>query len=268
MAKEKPSTKLCKYCKTEIPYDAKVCPQCRKRVKGGAMKWIVIAIVVMAIIGIISGGGGKSSSSTNTVTDKTAVTQNVSITQNTSTEIPEETKETSSPEKTGINALLDSLKIGERNAVLSAINYLDFTAFSRDGLIDQLSSEYGSGYTDEEANFAVDFLEEHSLVDWDEQAIRSAQNYLDFTAFSRQGLINQLSSEYGSQFTAEQATKAVDYLEQNNLVDWKEQAVKAAKNYLEIMSFSRSGLIDQLSSPYGSGFTVEEATYAADQLGY
>ena len=31
MKKEKPTTKICKYCKTEIPYGAKVCPQCRKK---------------------------------------------------------------------------------------------------------------------------------------------------------------------------------------------------------------------------------------------
>ena len=34
MKKEKPTTKLCKHCKTEIPYDAKVCPNCRKKQKG------------------------------------------------------------------------------------------------------------------------------------------------------------------------------------------------------------------------------------------
>ena len=31
MSKETPETKLCKYCKSEIPYDAKVCPNCRKK---------------------------------------------------------------------------------------------------------------------------------------------------------------------------------------------------------------------------------------------
>ncbi|MCB1030632.1 MAG: Ltp family lipoprotein [Acidimicrobiales bacterium] len=45
-----------------------------------------------------------------------------------------------------------------------------------------------------------------TLTPSQEQAIRAAQSYLDFTAFSRQGLSDQLSSEYGSQFTVEQAT--------------------------------------------------------------
>lgn len=49
--------------------------------------------------------------------------------------------------------------------------------------------------------------------------------------------------------------------------DWNAEAVECAKNYLEMTSFSRQGLIDQLSSEYGDKFTVEQATYAADQVG-
>jgi RNA polymerase subunit RPABC4/transcription elongation factor Spt4 len=61
MSKEKPATKICKHCKTEIPYDAKVCPQCRKKVKGGKLKWIIIAVVVIIIIAAVAGGGSDSS---------------------------------------------------------------------------------------------------------------------------------------------------------------------------------------------------------------
>lgn len=43
-------------------------------------------------------------------------------------------------------------------------------------------------------------------VDWNEQAAKSAQNYLDFQAFSRQGLIDQLIFEG---FTAKQAEYGV-----------------------------------------------------------
>lgn len=65
-AKEKPKTKICKHCKTEIPYDAKICPQCRKKQKGGILKWILIAIIALAVIGAVAGGGdsdGPSDSS-------------------------------------------------------------------------------------------------------------------------------------------------------------------------------------------------------------
>ena len=76
--------------------------------------------------------------------------------------------------------------------------------FSRQGLIDQLSSQYGSQYAVEDATFAVDSLN----VDWNAQAVKSANSYLKFTGFSCQGLIDQLSSQYGSQYTVEQATYA------------------------------------------------------------
>lgn len=56
MAKQ--GTKLCKYCKTEIPAGAKICPNCKKK-QGGALKWVVIVIVVLVIISAAAGGGDK-----------------------------------------------------------------------------------------------------------------------------------------------------------------------------------------------------------------
>lgn len=96
-----------------------------------------------------------------------------------------------------------------------------------------------------------------------ENALEAAENYLSFTAFSRLGLIDQLSSDYGDGYDVEDATWAVNQLE----VDWKEQAFLAAKNYLSFTSFSRQGLIEQLSSSYGDQYTVEEATYAVNKIG-
>lgn len=63
MAKyEKQKTKLCKHCQTEIPYAAKVCPNCRKKVKGGKLKWILIAILALLIF---SASGGEKSDAGN-----------------------------------------------------------------------------------------------------------------------------------------------------------------------------------------------------------
>jgi hypothetical protein len=94
-----------------------------------------------------------------------------------------------------------------------------------------------------------------------EQARSSAQNYLSFTAFSRSGLIRQLSSSAGDGYPKDVATQAVDSLD----VDWKEQAVKSAENYLSFTSFSCSGLKQQLSSSAGEGFTKEQAAYGASR---
>ncbi|WP_409437409.1 Ltp family lipoprotein [Mycobacterium sp. SMC-14] len=88
-------------------------------------------------------------------------------------------------------------------------------------------------------------------------AVSKAREYLEVSAFSRQGLIEQL--EY-SQFSTDDATSAVDSLN----IDWNEQAAKKAKEYLEVSSFSRGGLIEQLE--YG-GFTPEQAEYGVATTG-
>ena len=152
-----------------------------------------------------------------------------------------------------------NLTPSQQNAVRSAQSYLDFSGFSRQGLIDQLSSEYADQFPVEDATIAVDSLN----VDWLAEALESARSSLDLTGFSRQGLIDQLSSEFGSQFTIEQAVFAAD----NSNADWNAEAVESAQSYLEVSGFSCQGLIDQLSSPYGSQFTVEQATYGASQVG-
>ena len=84
---------------------------------------------------------------------------------------------------------------GERNALSSARQYLDYMAFSYKGLIDQLEYE---GYSTEEATYAAD----NCGADWNEQAVKSAKQYLDYMSFSRSGLIEQLEYEG---FTHEQA---------------------------------------------------------------
>lgn len=90
-----------------------------------------------------------------------------------------------------------------------------------------------------------------------QQAIRSAQEYLDVLHFSRIGLIEQLEYE---KFSTADAIFAVDSLR----VDWNAQAAGSARDYLEVMSFSRDGLIDQLLY---EGFTLEQAIYGVNSVG-
>ena len=85
------------------------------------------------------------------------------------------------------------------NEIDAAEGYLDYSAFSRSGLIEQLEYE---GYPTPRATFAVD----HVRVNWFHQAARSASAYLDYTSFSRSGLIEQLEYEG---FTPKQAAHGV-----------------------------------------------------------
>lgn len=95
--------------------------------------------------------------------------------------------------------------VSQQNAYRSATSYLGLKGFSRAGLIEQLTSEYGEEFPPADAEFAVARLESEGGVDWNAEAAESAKSYLELTSFSRQGLIEQLTSEYGDQFTLEQA---------------------------------------------------------------
>jgi SOS response regulatory protein OraA/RecX len=90
-----------------------------------------------------------------------------------------------------------------------------------------------------------------------ENAREKAQSYLDYKAFSRTGLIDQLKYEG---FSKKDATYAVNAIRPN----WNQQAVKAAKAYLDYSSFSRQGLIDQLVY---EGFTMKQAIYGVRKTG-
>jgi hypothetical protein len=90
-------------------------------------------------------------------------------------------------------------------------------------------------------------------------AVRSAKQYLSMAGFSRSGLIHQLSSDAGEGFDVSDATIAVDSMN----IDWNQEAVKSAKQYLNMMGFSCKGLIKQLSSSAGEKYTVDQATYGA-----
>ncbi len=51
-----------------------------------------------------------------------------------------------------------------------------------------------------------------------------------------------------------------------NLTGPQKNAVRSAKSYLSFKGFSRAGLIEQLSSPYGDGYNVADATAAVNSL--
>ena len=62
MKKEKPETKTCKHCKTEIPYGAKVCPQCRKKQTMGCLPKVLITLLVLVVLGALAGGSDETTS--------------------------------------------------------------------------------------------------------------------------------------------------------------------------------------------------------------
>lgn len=76
MGKEKPTTKICKHCKTEIPYGAKICPQCRKKQGPGGCLTAIIIVVVIGLIGSCFGGGKSKEGVSSNATATTAKINN------------------------------------------------------------------------------------------------------------------------------------------------------------------------------------------------
>lgn len=95
------------------------------------------------------------------------------------------------------------------NALISGQNYIDLMSFSKDGLYEQLTSEYGDGFPKDAAEYAVDNVK----VDWNKEALESAETYYYDMHMSKNDVYEQLISEYGEGFTKEQAQYAIDHLE-------------------------------------------------------
>jgi hypothetical protein len=156
---------------------------------------IIGAFVLLGIAGAVGGDGTEAAGqSTESAAAEAPAAEEPAV------EEPEAAAQEPAPAPEPVEPEAPAETVAQANAVRSAEDYLSFTAFSRNGLIDQLEFE---GYSTADATYAVDSLG----VDWNEQAAQSAQDYLDFTSFSRQGLIEQLEFEG---FTYEQAVYGVN----------------------------------------------------------
>lgn len=93
-------------------------------------------------------------------------------------------------------------------------------------------------------------------------ALKKAKSYSDSMHMSKQGIYDQLTSEYGEKFSAEAGQYAVD----NLVADYNYNALQKAKTYQSTMSMSPDAIWDQLTSEFGEKFTPEEADYAISNL--
>lgn len=93
-------------------------------------------------------------------------------------------------------------------------------------------------------------------------ALHKAQSYSDNMHMSKQGIYDQLTSDYGEQFKPEAAQYAIDHVKAN----WNKNALKKAKSYQKNMDMSPEAIRDQLTSSSGEQFTQEEANYAVNHL--
>ena len=93
-------------------------------------------------------------------------------------------------------------------------------------------------------------------------ALNQAKSYTSTMKMSKQGVYDQLISEYGGKFSEDAAKYATD----NIKVDYNANALSQAKTYQEQLNQSPNAIRDQLVSEYGAKFTDAEADYAMAHL--
>lgn len=113
-----------------------------------------------------------------------------------------ETKTTPTPTPTPTPAPTSGATVSQKNALAKAKSYLNYTAFSHDGLVAQL--EYDQ-FSHADAVYGAD----NSGANWNEQAAKKAKAYMEYSAFSRGSLIDQLKYDQFTQTQAEYGANAV-----------------------------------------------------------
>lgn len=95
-----------------------------------------------------------------------------------------------------------------------------------------------------------------------QSALSKANDYSNVMYMSKAAIYDQLTSEYGENFSPEAAQYAIE----NIVADWNSNALEKAKNYSDTMYMSKAAIYDQLISDYGEKFTPEESQYAIENL--
>lgn len=231
----------CKTCGNSIATSATICPHCGAKNKKPIYKrvwfWGLIILVGIAVF------------PTDTPDSSNAAPTQPTMDQPAPAHSLAEDDKSSSNEDTK-NNIPGTWTTAQKNVMASAKSHLNYTAFSYEGLIDQLEFEK---YSHEDAVWAAD----NCNADWNEEALEGAMRYIDYKGFSYDGLISQLEFE---KFTTEQATYGAD----NCGADWNAEAVESAMSYIDHSGFSYNGLVDQLEF---EGFTSDQATYGTDNCG-
>jgi pyruvate/2-oxoglutarate dehydrogenase complex dihydrolipoamide acyltransferase (E2) component len=154
------------------------------------------AVIVGAIVAGVASGGGNSPPAAHTTAAPSVTTSAPA----TATAAPAPKTSAPAPRHTS------TVTVSEQQALESAQSYLAMgTGFSRLGLIRQLDSPDGEGFSKADATWGVD----HAGADWNAQAVETAKGYMQMGGFSRASLIGQLTSD-SEQFTYAQAEYAAN----------------------------------------------------------
>ncbi|EQC83711.1 hypothetical protein EFL48_10970 [Lactococcus cremoris] len=171
---------------------------------------ILIVGFLLFIIGVAipsNSDAKESKKSTTSVSTTETKKEETKVTSQSSTKKPKPSSKVLIAQEKAIDGLTGNSLAQTK----TAISYLYTGHMSKQGLYDQLTSEYGSQMTVDEANNAINRID--PLVNWNNLAILSAKSYRETGNLTGQALIDQLTSEYGSRFTPEQAQYGVLHID-------------------------------------------------------
>lgn len=176
--------------------------------KGKVQKGIVV-ISVFFIIGIIANLGNTDADKTAKPNTKTEETNSNKEDKKEEVAPPKTDTPTAPKEEIPVTPKVETpvaptITMGQKNALSKAHDYLNYSAFSYSGLIEQLEYEK---FSKEDATYAVD----NCGADWNKQAEKKAQDYINYSSFSRGSLIDQLVYEGFTQAQAEHGATAIGY---------------------------------------------------------
>ncbi len=216
--------------------------------------WVIIAVVA---IGIVGGSTGGDETSTDDDTGS-SITQSGDETNNTTDNKTDSNKVTVADFSTMSKADIENWATTNNVTVEFSEDYSDSVASG--SVISQ--NKKANETVKEGATIKVVISKGKKPSIEYQNALKKAESYSKLMHMSKQKIYDQLTSEYGEKFTAEEAQYAIDNLN----ADYKANALAKAKTYQQAMSMSKSAIYDQLVSEYGEQFTAEEAQYAIDHL--
>lgn len=200
----------CKKCGAPLDDDALFCSSCGQKVQEStqtiaknvgqtnkkAPRWIgIVLCAVLAIV--VLGSLGES-------TSKTSGYNSASVKSSYSS-----SKSNYSTYSGSVTTPSADVSTEYQNALTKGLSYAKNLHMSKKGVYDQLTSSYGEGFSADAAQYAIDNM---TGVDWNANALAKAQEYYTGMSMSKSAVYDQLTSEYGEQFTASEAQYAIDHL--------------------------------------------------------
>ena len=200
----------CKKCGAPLDDDALFCSSCGQKVPENAQtvvkdvgraslkapRWIGICLCALLSI-VILGSFGES-------TPKTSKYNSASVKSSYSS-----SKSNYSTYSGSVTTPSTGVSTEYQNALTKGLSYAKNLHMSKKGVYDQLTSSYGEGFSADAAQYAINNM---TGVDWNANALEKAKQYYYNMSMSKSAVYDQLTSEYGEQFTASEAQYAIDHL--------------------------------------------------------